>query len=113
MLTDRYDNPISTGSQAARDAYIDGVDRFLGAIAGADAAFEAAIEADPKFALAHMGLARTRQVQGRGPDAQAAREQAVTVANGVTDREKGHLHVMDLLIRPRRERRTQRSAPRG
>ncbi len=72
MLTDRYDNSISTEAAAARDAYIDGVDRFLGANAGADGAFEAAIAADPGFALAHMGLARTRQVQGRGAEAYPA-----------------------------------------
>ena len=101
MLHDRYDNPVSTTSQAARDAYVAGVDGFLGAAADPGAQFEAAIAADPDFALAHMGLARTRQVQGRGPEAQAARARAVEVANGVTDREKGHLHVMDLLIQGR------------
>lgn len=98
MLKDRYDNPIATTSAAARDAYVQGVDRFLGAAAGADAAFQDAIDADPNFALAHMGLARTRQVQGRGAEAQAAREAAVAAADGLDDRQAGHIHVMDLLI---------------
>ena len=78
MLHDRYDNPITTSSQAARDAYIDGVDKFLAAQSGAIEAFEQAAEADPGFALAHMGLARTLQVMGRGAEAQMARQAAVT-----------------------------------
>jgi len=35
MLKDRYENTLSTGSSAARDAYVDGVDRFLSAAPGA------------------------------------------------------------------------------
>lgn len=101
MLTDRYDNPISTTSQAARDAYIDGVDRFLGAAPDAAVAFDRAIAADPDFALAHMGKARTFQVIGRGTEAQAARQKSIEVANGVTGREKAHLGTMDLLIQGR------------
>ena len=98
MLTDRYDNPVSTTCTAARDAYIRGVDLFLGAGAGAADAFDRAIAADPDFALAHIGKARVCQVMGRGADARAARQQAIDIANGVTERERGHLHVMDLLI---------------
>ena len=98
MLTDRYDNTVSTQSAAARDAYIDAVDRFLGAAPGTDTAFQTAIDADPNFALAHMGLARTYQVMGRGADAQAARTNAMNHAAAASDREQSHLHAMDLLI---------------
>ena len=52
MLTDRYDNALSTTSGAARDAYVDGVDRLISADAGAEEAFRRATEADPDFALA-------------------------------------------------------------
>jgi len=98
MLQDRYDSQISTGSNAARDAYIDGVDRFLAAEHGAAEAFETAIAADPGFALAHIGLARTRQVQGRGAEAQAASSVAEANAAGVTDREAAHIDAMGLLV---------------
>ena len=62
MLRDRYDNVLSTQSQAARDHYVDGLDRFLVARAGVEAAFEAAIDADDGFALAHLVLARVRKL---------------------------------------------------
>jgi hypothetical protein len=58
MLEDRYGNALSTALPAARDAYVDGVDRFLSAAPGAVDASEAAVAADPAFALAHVGLAR-------------------------------------------------------
>ena len=59
MLQDRYGQSLSTTSTAARDAYIDGCDRLLSADAGTEAAFRAAIAADPDFAMAHVALART------------------------------------------------------
>ncbi len=101
MLQDRYGNGVSTGSPAARDAYVDGVDRFISADRGADDAFMRAIDADPSFALAHAGLARTRQVQGRGAearDAMDAARAAAAGAGGLTDREQAHLGAFDLLI---------------
>lgn len=98
MLRDRYGNAVSTGSPAARDAYVEGVDRFIAAGHGADAAFARATEADPGFALAHAGLARVRQVQGRGAEAAAAMAEARRVANGIKGREAAHLAAFDLLI---------------
>ena len=35
MLKDRYDKLLATGSEVARDAYVDGVDRLLAADIGA------------------------------------------------------------------------------
>ena len=58
MLKDQYDNPLSTASAAARDAYVAGVDLFLAAQPGVEAALGRALEADPDFALAHLALAR-------------------------------------------------------
>jgi Tfp pilus assembly protein PilF len=105
VLQDRYDNALSTGSAAARDAYVEGVDRFLAAGHGAEGAFGRAVEADPGFALAHVGLARVRQVQGRGADAAAAMAEARRVAAGpavdgagLSAREAAHLAAFDLLI---------------
>ena len=64
MLTDRYENPLSTTSPAARDAYIEAVDLFLSANTGADKAFTRAIGNDENFALAYVGLARHYHING-------------------------------------------------
>ena len=53
MLTDRYELPLSTASSAARDAYIEGCEAKLTMYPGAIEAFDRAIAADPRFALAH------------------------------------------------------------
>jgi hypothetical protein len=45
-VKDRYGNDLTTTSEAARDAYVAGVDHILAATWGARDAFEAAIEAD-------------------------------------------------------------------
>ena len=58
MLTDRYGYPISTSSQAARDAYVAGYDGVLMAGPTDKADLRRAIEADPDFALARIALAR-------------------------------------------------------
>ena len=43
MICDRYGLPLTTTSDRAAAYYVDGVDRMLAALHGADAAFEAAI----------------------------------------------------------------------
>jgi hypothetical protein len=48
-VKDRYGNDLTTTSEAARDAYVAGVDHILAATWGARDAFEAAIEADSGF----------------------------------------------------------------
>lgn len=96
MLEDRYGNPISTASAAARDAYVDAADRLLMAQSGAEAAFEASIAADPAFALAHVGLARTRQAIGDGKGAQAAFERIKDAPGPLTAREAGHFNAFAL-----------------
>ena len=98
MLRDRYDNPVSTASPAARDAYVEGVDAFLAALPAPEARFDAALAADPGFALAHAGRARALQVAGRVPEAREAMAAALALAPGLTAREAAHLSVMDALI---------------
>ncbi len=46
MQTDRYGLVLSTSSQGARDAYIEGCDLILSGFPGADAAFDRAIAVD-------------------------------------------------------------------
>ena len=58
MLADPYELPLSTASIAARDAHALGLDRLLTQYPGIVEAFDAAIAADPGFALAHIGRPR-------------------------------------------------------
>ncbi|MDD9909307.1 MAG: tetratricopeptide repeat protein [Ahrensia sp.] len=62
MLKDRYGYSLSTQSSAARDAYVEAVDRFLAAEEGIQEGFETALKHDPDFALAHIGAARYHQL---------------------------------------------------
>ncbi len=102
MLSDRYDNPMTTTSQAARDAYIAGVDAFLAALPGGEGYFRQAIAADPNFALGHIALGRQLQMLGRMPEAaraaSAAKDIADNAARRLTAREKAHIGVFTLLL---------------
>lgn len=98
MLQDRYGNTLSTRSTAARDAYVDGVDRFLAAQSGAEEAFEAAVAADPDFALGQIGLARVRQVMGQGHDFAGPRDAAIRLAERLDGREAAHVEALGLLL---------------
>ncbi|MCC8942929.1 tetratricopeptide repeat protein, partial [Bradyrhizobium sp. Arg68] len=62
MKLDRYGLPLTTASDRAAAYFVDGVDRMLAALHGADAAFDAAIAEDPDFAMAHLGRARVHQL---------------------------------------------------
>lgn len=53
MLTDKHGLELSTASDAAADAYREGLAQMLSAWPGADVFFARAIAADPDFALAH------------------------------------------------------------
>src|SRR5580658_9435095 len=97
MLADRYDNPVSTASSAARDAYIQGCEAKLTMYPGAIEALDRAIAADPGFALAHA--ARAHVLLERG-DAAAARESmaaANSLAAGLSAREASHVAFFHLL----------------
>lgn len=98
MLQDRYGNPLTTQSQAARDAYITGVDKFLSADAGVEDAFRQAITADEDFALAHLSLARTLQVFGRGPEIKAPLDRALALAPHTTPREQSQIAIFQKIL---------------
>lgn len=98
MMKDRYGNPVSTASPAARDAYIAGVDCLLSANVGTEDAFRRSIAADEGFALGHVGLARTLQAHGRGGEAQAPMARARELAGGVTAREKSHVDIFGKIV---------------
>lgn len=98
MQPDRYGQPLSTGSAAARDAYVTGVDHILAATYGACEAFAAAIEADAGFALAHAGLARARMYAGDMAGAKAAIADAEGLCAGASARERAHVAIFSALL---------------
>ena len=98
MLKDRYGNGLSTSSTAARDAYGRGVDSLMAATPGTDQAFADAVAADEGFALAHISLARAKQLMGRGHEAKAPRARALELAAGTSPREQSHIAIFDRIL---------------
>ncbi|HVP08864.1 MAG TPA: tetratricopeptide repeat protein [Burkholderiales bacterium] len=98
MLEDRYGLPLSTASAQARDAYVAGADAILGAVAGAERHLQAALAADPGFALAHAALARAHFLKARVPEARAAAARARELAARASPREQSHVHALALPI---------------
>ena len=98
MLKDRYGNDLTTASADARDAYIVGCDHLLSANVGAEIALRQAIAADEGFALAHIALARTLQVQGRGPDAKPPLARAKELSPNTTAREQSHIAIFAKIL---------------
>src|SRR6185436_12616718 len=98
MLADRYDLPVSTGSAAARDIYVQGYDLALTVYPGAVEAFDRALAIDSGLALAHAGKAQVFMREGKIPAARAALAAAKEVSAGVSAREAGHIRFFDLVV---------------
>ena len=98
MLEDRYGLALSTASARARDAYVRGTDGILAATAGVERDLAEAIEADPRFALAHAALARAHFIVAKVPEARAAAARARELAAQATPREQAHVHALALAI---------------
>lgn len=91
--------PLSTRSDLAATRYREGVDLLLSAWPGADAAFDAAIAADPDFGLAHAARARLHAIRAEMPAARACIATAAgIVARHGTERERSHVQVLSLAI---------------
>lgn len=100
MFKDRYGLALSTGSQTARDAYVEGVDLFLSANFGSEAAFERAIAADEGFALAHAALGRTLQLYAKPEPAKRAVLRARELAAGLPRQERANVEMLAMLVDP-------------
>jgi tetratricopeptide (TPR) repeat protein len=96
MLADRFELPLSTGSDTARDAYIEGCHLALTLYPGAAAAFDRAIAADPGFAMAHAGKAQVLMREGDVAAARAGLAAAKELAGGLSGRETSHIGFFDL-----------------
>lgn len=82
----------------ARDAYVLGLDRFLGAEIGVEAALKLAVEEDEDFALPHLVLARYRQLVGERGGAQKSLHLAKQCGRQLTKREAQQIKIIGLLI---------------
>ena len=80
VLRDAYGLTVSTDSRAAVDGYDRGVRALLGFGADTVTAFEAAVAADPEFALARAGLAVSRYLNEELPEGRAEMDRAVAAA---------------------------------
>jgi tetratricopeptide (TPR) repeat protein len=98
MLKDRFGLGLSTASQAARDAYVEGGDLFLAGNAGTEAAFARAIAADDGFALAHAALARTLQLYSKPDAARLSAARARELAAGLGRQERGNVEMLATLV---------------
>ena len=103
MFEDRYGSPLTTRSQSARDAYVEGLDLFLCAQVGVEARMDAAITADEAFAMPHLVHARLHTVMGRGPQARAALAEARARVQGVSAREAAMIEMIGDLMEGRGE----------
>lgn len=98
MLTDRYGLELTTSSVEARDAYVTGIDRMLAADGHVEEVLDAAIAADPGFALAHAAQARQHQLLMRGKAGRESAETAVELVAGATAREQQHVEIIANLV---------------
>jgi len=91
---DRFGLPLSTGSAAAAERYVDGIDRVLSAAVDAELSLMDAISADEGFAMAHAALAPRLQLQGKTDAAKASAARARELTGGLTRRERQHVEVI-------------------
>ena len=96
MMKDRYGLGLSTESADARDAYVEAADLALTFYPGAAEAYDRAIAADPRFALAHAGKAQMLARQGDVAAARRALAAAKEVGTRLSEREASHIAFFDL-----------------
>src|SRR5262245_30566064 len=96
---DRYGLPLSTSSETAAAHYRQGVDLMFSAWPGVGDALDAAIAADPDFALARIARARHHFIYAdvKAAHAEVARARELVGRNG-TAREKSHVETLALAM---------------
>ena len=97
MLTDRYGLFLSTSSPTTRDAYVEGCEAKLTMYPGAIEAFDRAIAADPRFALARTARAHALLEGGDAAAARASMASAASLTAGLSEREARHVAFFGLL----------------
>lgn len=98
VRTDAWGLPVTTDSDAAREAWDRGVRGLLGWEASALDEFRAAARHDPGLGLAHAGAAVCLFLDERFAEARQAAEAALGAVAGASERERGHVEAMALLV---------------
>ncbi|MBX3503037.1 MAG: tetratricopeptide repeat protein [Alphaproteobacteria bacterium] len=94
MTSDRFGYPLTTASEEAARHYGRAVDCMLTASFGAADSLDAALHADPDFALARIAKARWLQLYMRMPEAQAEAAAARALSERLTPREARHVDII-------------------
>jgi hypothetical protein len=94
MASDRFGYPLTTASEEAAGHYRSAVEALLSANHGAAEALDAALQADPDFALAHIAKARLLQLYLRIPEARAEAAAARALRDRLTPREARHVEII-------------------
>lgn len=94
MASDRFGYPLTTASDEAAEHYDRAVDCMLTANFGAADALDAALRADPDFALARVAKARWLQLYMHIPEAQAEAAAARALSSRLTPRETRHVDII-------------------
>ncbi len=107
---DRRGLALSTDSESAATLYRDGIDLLASSWSGTGETLDAAIAADPDFALAHAARARLHAVRAEPAQARARIATALeAVARHGTERERSHVDVLALTIEGRSEQALERA----
>jgi hypothetical protein len=94
MASDRFGYSLTTPSEEAAEHYRRAVECMLTANFGATDALDAALDADPDFALAHAAKARWLQLYMRIPEARAEAAAARALRDRITPREARHVEII-------------------
>ena len=98
LASDRFGYPLTTVSEEAAEHYRRAVESMLSANYGAAEALDAALHADPDFALSRIAKARLLQLYLRIPEAQAEAAAARALRDRLTPREARHVEVIALAV---------------
>ena len=94
MFTDRYGLPLSTSSQAATDAFVNGVDLMFSNNPDPAATFQAAIDADDGFAMAHAALGMQLQLRMDAQGSAVELDRARELMAGTSEREQSLINAV-------------------
>ena len=101
QIKDRFGMTLSTSSTAAAERWQEGVDRLLSQNHGPELKFQEAIELDEGFAMAHGCLAYWYQQRARPEEAKQTMVQALTLASGISRRERQQIQAVSHWINGR------------
>lgn len=103
MHNDRYDQPLTTTSEAAARAFDVAADCLLAGVGNPLSTTAAVLAEDPELALGHSANATALMLAGQVPEARMAAARAVELAAGATQREQQHAAIIADVMSGRRD----------